>query len=678
MYRFVISIALLVTTLLVPSYAQMPRHNVSQIPGNTRNLKLQPPRVQPSTTSHPAWAPAVVPTPCPPDVQSATCGFVEVPLDREHPNGAKISIYFQLYPHSSPGPAESAILVNFGGPGVSTTQAPFARLTALSVFAANLDVHDLLLIDDRGTGLSADIDCAPLQHGTEPFVRSVADCAKQLGDAASFFGRGDNAQDVETVRSALGYDQVDYYGGSYGGLDVAAYATRFGEHLRSIILDAPAGTPFLKPFAAEHFRTDKDPTMVKLDCVRSPTCSPDHPNPILEFDRLVTAIRQQPVQGNAHDAGGNLVSVRIDEEALLNFLVGNIRFPFVNIGELLAAAAALEKGDSVPILRLGAEDIFPLGSDFDSFDPNAWSAGAHYAMGCVDTEQPWDWSDPTNKRAEEYAEAVSELPSGFFAPFSKRAATGLLFSQFGNRCLTWENPHPPGPAVPRHAIYPHTPTLVLDGDLDNGVPLEETSKVASFFPNSTSVTIAGAGHETVFWFQCAANLISTFLETRQVTDTSCASTPEVVWPAVGRFPLLAADARPAAVDPHGSNQIGLAERKVVTVAVAAATDALQRIVIGPGDGVGLRGGSFHTDFGNTLTTTLSNCVFANDVIVNGTITWNAFSDDSFVADLAVSGPGTSGGTLHVQGFWLAPGPVGNISVSGILGNKRVAALVPQA
>jgi hypothetical protein len=416
--------------------------------------------------------------------------------------------------------------------------------------------------------------------------------------------------------------------------------------------------------------------MVKLDCLRSPTCSVDHPNPILEFDLLVNAIQRHHVQGSAHDADGNAVSVQIDEEALLSSMVGGISGNFVNIGELLAAGAALGKGDSVPILRLGAENIFPL--EGDSGDPTIFSTGAHYAIGCVDTKQVWNWSDPVPKREEEYAEAVSQLPSGFFAPFSKAAATGLLFSQFGKRCLTWENPDQPDPVVPPHAIYPHVPTLVLDGDLDNVVPLEETVKVASFFPNSTSVTIPEVGHETVFSSQCAANIMSSFLEARQVTDASCAKSPAVVFPAVGRFPLLAAGARPAAVDPHGSNQIGIAERKVVTVAVAAATDALQRSFIGSGDGVGLRGGTFHTDKSDTWTTRLTNCAFSQDVVVSGTVAWNAASDASFTADLTVGGPGTSGGTLHVQGFWQAPGPVGNFSVSGNLGNKQVAALVPEA
>jgi hypothetical protein len=89
---------------------------------------------------------------------------------------------------------------------------------------------------------------------------------------------------------------------------------------------------------------------------------------------------------------------------------------------------------------------------------------------------------------------------------------------------------------------------------------------------SNSVTITEAGHETVGWSQCARDLVSEFIENLQVTDTSCASTPETVWPAVGRFPLLAKDARPAEVDSIGANQIGLAERKVVTVAKVGSSE----------------------------------------------------------------------------------------------------------
>jgi hypothetical protein len=47
------------------------------------------------------------------------------------------------------------------------------------------------------------------------------------------------------------------------------------------------------------------------------------------------------------------------------------------------------------------------------------------------------------------------------------------------------------------------------------------------------------------------------------------------------------------------------------------------------------------------------------------------------ADLTVSGTGTAGGTLHIDGTFSAPGPVGNFKVSGTLGGKQVAVLVPE-
>jgi hypothetical protein len=191
------------------------------------------------------------------------------------------------------------------------------------------------------------------------------------------------------------------------------------------------------------------------------------------------------------------------------------------------------------------------------------------------------------------------------------------------------------------------------------------------------VSVAEAGHGSVTFSQCAAALASEFIETLEVGDTACTQTPETVWPALGRFPLFAREARPADTDPNGTNQIGVPERKVVTIAVAAAVDALKRSSIGNGDGVGLRGGTFHTDFGDTgWTISLSGCAFAQDISVSGTLVWSA--DLSFSADLTVSGPGTAGGNLHVQGTWQAPGPVGRFRISGKLGGQSVAVLVPEA
>jgi pimeloyl-ACP methyl ester carboxylesterase len=628
-------------------------------------------------------SPDVIGVQCPPEAlnldPAVTCGKLPVPLDRRHPDGPKIKIYFEVYPHTNSGPAESAILVNPGGPGLGTT--PF-RGAILTVLGQNLDAHDFLLIDDRGRGFSAAINCAELQHGTAAFEKAESDCAAQLGDTDNLYGTGDVAMDTDAVRAALGYDKVDYWGGSYGGEDVTAYATRFGQHLRSIVLDAPDGTPGLKAFSLDGYEARSTVREVQLGCLRSPTCSVDHSDPDAEFVRLIQAIRSDPIQGWAYDPNGNPVLVTMDEGALL-YLAINGSLPgsqFIITGELLAAGESLSHGDPAPLLRLGAE-VVPLVTD--NGDPTSSSQGDYFATLCVDSHQPWEWSAPLPERLRQFADAVEDLPSDHFAPFSKVAGTSLGVS-LEKQCLWWQKPSPSSPVTSSHPTYPNVPTLVLDGDMDTSVPMEEARKVAASFPQSTFVRVAEAGHVTFGWSSCAANLESQFLETLQVGDTRCTETPETVWPALGRFPLIAADARPAEVDPTGTNEIAVPERKVVTVAVATAIDAVKRSTLGAigagatsGNGVGLRAGTFQStvDASGSLTVTLGNCSFATDVIVNGTVIWG--SDMSLAADLTVSGSGTAGGKLHALGTFEAPGYVGSFRISGVLGGRKVLVLIPE-
>jgi pimeloyl-ACP methyl ester carboxylesterase len=602
----------------------------------------------------------------------AVCGYVPVPLDWKHPGRmGKINIYFELY-RGATEPVESAILVNFGGPGITTTGL---RSSVFWIFGPSLDKHDLLLIDDRGRGLSSAMDCSDLQHGTASWAQAVAVCASQLGDAASRYGTGDVAMDTDAVRAALGYDKVDYYGGSYGGADVSAYATRFGEHLRSVILDAPFAAPSFNVFRYAKSRISANSRMVNLTCLRSPACSADHANPPVELNALVWTIRLHPVEGDSYDASGNPVHVRIDEAALLNYLIDNPYGIRTNTAELLAATASLWRGDPKPLLRLGAEGYFPMEREFG--DASWSSVGIYVGTSAVDGPEPWDWSAPASVRERQYAHAVSALPPLFFSPFSREAATDVMFSfnqNSGKYLLWWEVPTPPSPIEPPHAKYPNVPTLALSGDLDNIVPFEEASRVIALF-HSAPIVVAGAGHETVWYSQCVRDLISGFIDTLEIGDTSCLRTPEIITPAVGRFPLLARDARPAEVDPDGQNEVGTAERKVVTVAVAAAADVLPRSIIGSGSGVGLRGGTFTVTDPDIWQITLTDCAFAQDVKVSGKISWPA--DNSVVADLTVTGPGTAGGTLHIDGAWYVPGPIGKFKVTGTLGGKKVAVLVPE-
>src|SRR5262245_46410832 len=62
----------------------------------------------------PNVSPDIVWVECSPDAQAfgALCGQLPVPLDRMRPKGTQINIYFEIYSHTNPGPAVSAILAN--------------------------------------------------------------------------------------------------------------------------------------------------------------------------------------------------------------------------------------------------------------------------------------------------------------------------------------------------------------------------------------------------------------------------------------------------------------------------------------------------------------------------------------------------------------------------------------
>jgi hypothetical protein len=60
------------------------------------------------------------------------------------------------------------------------------------------------------------------------------------------------------------------------------------------------------------------------------------------------------------------------------------------------------------------------------------------------------------------------------------------------------------------------------------------------------------------------------------------------------------------------------------------------------------------------------------VTINGTVV--SGTDRSVSADVTVTGSGTTGGSLHVEGTFELAGPVGNLKIFGMLGGRGIAVL----
>ena len=594
---------------------------------------------------------------------NARCGTVAASLDRAKTNSPTIPIAFVFTPHTGGGPAVSAIVMSNGGPGVSNIGAdPLWRAR----LAPALTDHDMLAIDHRGIGASAAIDCPALQHVQGNQLDAARACGESLGAASDRYGSGDVADDVDDVRAALGIDKIDYYGVSYGPVDVRAYAYRHPEHLHGAVLDSP-------DFSSDDafFRTLPG-AMAKITvrvCRRSPACSAGEKHPTKTLAALVARVRSHPVTGTGVDAAGKAHRVKVDEAGLLNILYDDYFGDpaFLNQGELFAAAHALDAGDKTPLLRLAAESNAP--TDFGPSDGSS-SVGADYAVFCSDSVFPWDKSAPEATRRAQYEAAAKAVPDSATAPFTVAAWTGFVASQpvllipGADACTPWPAPLRPEPPFPPNQPWPAgIPALLLGGELDYLDVAAERTLLPLFPAGTPFVTIANGGHVTSLWSTCAAGIAVHFLKTLQPGDTKCASdnqgqTGMPFGSALGELQIQGVSGFP--------RRAGKRPRRVAAHAWAAVEDAVYQSFRLPGKkGRGLRGGTFTLRKDKIV---LHGARFADDVRVTGAVTF-ARATSRVTGTIAVRG--ALAGALRVRAtLWDAKHP--RASVRGTVGGQRLS------
>lgn len=109
------------------------------------------------------------------DTGAPWCGRLERPLDPGGQVPGTISIYFEFYPHTGGGPAAGTLVPAEGGPGYPAT---LARAQYLALYGPLRPDHDMLIMDNRGTGRSGALDCEPLQSAPALTETDVGACGR--------------------------------------------------------------------------------------------------------------------------------------------------------------------------------------------------------------------------------------------------------------------------------------------------------------------------------------------------------------------------------------------------------------------------------------------------------------------------------------------------------------------
>lgn len=181
----------------------------------------------------------------------ATCGYVSVPENRAKPHGRTIDVQFVAVR----GAQRSGVPVFFiaGGPGQSMIDV--GRAVMQTDLGQTLRArHDLVFIDQRGTGSSHPLNCAlygaqatPAQILASLFPpRAIAACRKRLSANAdlSAYTTQAAADDMNDVRAALGYKRIALWGVSYGSEFVFEYLRTHESSVQSAVVEDVAPPQF--------------------------------------------------------------------------------------------------------------------------------------------------------------------------------------------------------------------------------------------------------------------------------------------------------------------------------------------------------------------------------------------------------------------------------------------------
>jgi len=172
----------------------------------------------------------------------AQCATLTVPLNYEDPDGQTIELHVARLVSQSNNPKPDPFTLIAGGPGQSATESFPSVAYAFRHVRAERDV---ILLDQRGTGLSNKLDCPQdeeqtpsLEFNADEVEALAATCLQALPSDPRFFTTSVAVKDLEALREILNIEQWNMYGVSYGTRVGLHYMRRYPDSVRSMILDA--------------------------------------------------------------------------------------------------------------------------------------------------------------------------------------------------------------------------------------------------------------------------------------------------------------------------------------------------------------------------------------------------------------------------------------------------------
>jgi pimeloyl-ACP methyl ester carboxylesterase len=606
-------------------------------------------------------------TPCD-VVPDAWCGSIKRVWDPTGAVAGSLSVGFAYVPASDTSqPAVGTLVPHEGGPGYSTTGT---GVDYIGMYGALLHRRNLLLVDQRGTGLSAPINCPSLQKLTGAYAPAAATCAKKLGSKFDLYGSALSADDLSAVISALALGPVDLYGDSYGTFFAQVFLGRHPSQLRSVVLDSAYPT-----YSEDAWYATQGPAMrtsLEKVCARTPKCKAVGGSTLHRLTRLLDAVRAKPMHAKATGADGKRHKVTINARELVSVAFG-ATFTQAIYREFEPAVRAALHGDAAPMARLVAEDDFVGGTG----PADEYSEGLDAAVSCQDYPQLYDMTAPPATRLDQFAAAFhAEQTShpNVYGPFTIKE---YLASDWEEQdwCTQWpvaDPAHRSTPPLPPSGHYAAVPTMILSGELDSITTPAEGAIVASQIPGSRQVLVANSVHVTATddTDGCGRALVQAFVAHPTAALPASALTCARTVPPVRGAPSYSKSFR--------ANGTGTERSRAARTATLTVADAMDRWLESiEGDGTGLRGGTWTSGGDHRVTLHLKGYRLASNLAVTGKVVWMRYAKTVSVTlkvvQLNSKGHVVQGSSVSgtLSGHWKTRAAKAPVHLHGKLGGHHV-------
>ena len=447
----------------------------------------------------------------PPSGWEVDCGDLIVPEIHSQPDGRTISLHVAILRTESDNPAPDPIVYLEGGPGGSSLESAQYIFPSFGPFLTNRDV---IFFDQRGVGLSEpSLNCLEFQKLAYQTIQedlSLDEEATLATEAAmvcrdhllrqsvnpAAYTSAENAADLNDLRLALGYEEWNLYGVSYGTKLALTTMRDFPDGIRSVVLDSTY--PLQVDAYAEMSANASRAFRVLFDgCAADATCNYAYPDLETVFFDLVQQL-------NAAPANVSIDTINhFTHQPVESALIDGDSFVDVFFGALYVSEIIPFLPEMIYDIRDGDYELLGLITEHSLLPSNFFSGGMHFSVQCGE--------EVLFSSQEEGAVAGEVYPE-----LQSWADSDPIFTI----CQSWGAKE--ADPIENEPVVSDIRTLILAGEYDPITPPAWGELVDADLSNSVYFEFPDIGHGASFSSECALGITLGFFDDPTIEpDGSC-------------------------------------------------------------------------------------------------------------------------------------------------------------